>query len=94
MFQGHGKGLPEAQAERQTPHITGKLRMIYQHRSITCRRGKLQKRTELFKATALKNFEDAGSPLIGSFETITGDDAYGICWQYRQFDSIDQWIRN
>ena len=49
--------------------------MIYQHRSITCRRGKLQKRTELFKATALKNFEDAGSPLIGSFETITGDDA-------------------
>ena len=67
--------------------------MIYQHRSITCRRGKLQKRTELFKATALKNFEDAGSPLIGSFETITGDDAYGICWQYRQFDSIDQWIK-
>ena len=67
--------------------------MIYQHRSITCRRGKLQKRTELFKATALKNFEDAGSPLIGSFETITGDDAFGICWQYRQFDSIDQWIK-
>ena len=89
MFQGHDKSPPEAQAGKRTPHITGKLRMIYQHRSITCRRGKLQKRTELFKETALKNFEGAGSPLIGSFETITGDDAYGICWQYRQFDIID-----
>ena len=67
--------------------------MIYQHRSITCRRGKLQKRTELFKQTALRDFESAGSPLIGSFETITGEDANGICWQYRQFDSIDQWIK-
>ena len=44
--------------------------MIYQHRSITCRRGKLQKRTELFKATALKNFEDAGSPLIGLLKLL------------------------
>tara|TARA_B100000989_G_scaffold272309_1_gene229641 strand:- start:40 stop:186 length:147 start_codon:yes stop_codon:yes gene_type:complete len=48
----------------------------------------------LFKETALKNLEGAGSPLIGSFEAITGEDACGINWQYRQFDSIDQWIKN
>jgi len=65
--------------------------MIYQHRAMICRRGKLQKRTELFEKTRLENFESAGPPLIGSFETITGQDAFSICWQYRQFKNIEEW---
>ena len=65
--------------------------MIYQHRSMTCRRGKLHSRTELFAKTRLDNFESFGSPLIGSFETITGQDAFSIAWQYRQFESFEDW---
>ena len=65
--------------------------MIYQHRSMTCRRGKLHNRTELFAKTRLDKFESFGSPLIGSFETITGQDAFSIAWQYRQFEGFEDW---
>ena len=65
--------------------------MIYQHRSMTCRHGKLQSRTELFAKTRLDNFESLGSPLIGSFEKTTGQDAFSIAWQYRNFESVEAW---
>ena len=58
---------------------------------MTCRRGKLHSRTELFAKTRLDNFESFGSPLIGSFETITGQYAFSIAWQYRQFESFEDW---
>ena len=56
--------------------------MIYQHRIVIARAGKLEKRHEQFQAKALEALDAAGSVLIGAWEVYLGQETvvpYGNC---------------
>ena len=65
--------------------------MIYQHRIVICRAGKLEKRHENFQSTTMQALDDAGSALIGAWEVYIGDEAGSAVWQLRQFESMANW---
>lgn len=65
--------------------------MIYQHRIVICRAGKLEKRHEKFQSTTMQALDDAGSALIGAWEVYIGDEAGSAVWQLRQFESMTSW---
>ena len=65
--------------------------MIYQHRIVICRAGKLERRHEKFQSTTMQALDDAGSALIGAWEVYIGDEAGSAVWQLRQFESMTSW---
>ncbi|MFV0298791.1 MAG: hypothetical protein ACK5JT_22030 [Hyphomicrobiaceae bacterium] len=65
--------------------------MIYQHRLVVARSGKLDKRHEGFQSTSMPAYEAAGSVLVGAWEICIGRDAGSALWQLRQFESLAFW---
>ncbi len=65
--------------------------MIYQHRIVIARAGKLEKRHEQFQAKALDALDAAGSNLIGAWEVYLGQETGSAVWQLRQFESLTAW---
>jgi hypothetical protein len=65
--------------------------MIYQHRIVIARAGKLEKRHEEFQAKALDALDAAGSVLIGAWEVYLGQETGSAAWQLRQFESLTAW---
>ena len=65
--------------------------MIYQHRIVIARAGKLEKRHEQFQAKALEALDAAGSVLIGAWEVYLGQETGSAVWQLRQFESLTAW---
>jgi hypothetical protein len=69
----------------------GRKPVIYQHRIVICRAGKLERRHEKFQSTTMQALDDAGSALIGAWEVYIGDEAGSAVWQLRQFESMANW---
>jgi hypothetical protein len=65
--------------------------VIYQHRIVICRAGKLEKRHEKFQSTTMQALDNAGSALIGAWEVYIGDEAGSAVWQLRQFEGMANW---
>ncbi len=65
--------------------------MIYQHRLVIARGGKLEKRHEHFQNDAMKALDDHGSKLIGAWEIWVGPDAGCAVWQLREHESLATW---
>ncbi|MGI9422128.1 MAG: NIPSNAP family protein [Hyphomicrobiaceae bacterium] len=68
--------------------------MIYQHRIVIARNGKLEKRHAAFQANALDALDSAGSVLVGAWEIWVGQEAGSAVWQLRQFDSMAAWAEH
>ena len=65
--------------------------MIYQHRHVVVRKGRLAARHEAFQTEAMAAFDAHGSALVGAWETVIGPEAMCAVWQLRQFDSLSAW---
>lgn len=65
--------------------------MIYQHRLVIARGGRLEKRHTAFQEEVLAALDDYGSVLIGAWEVWIGPEAGCAVWQLRQFDSLAAW---
>jgi hypothetical protein len=65
--------------------------MIYQHRLVIARGGRLVKRHAVFQRDALSALEAHSSVLIGAWEVWIGPDAGCAVYQVRQFDSLAAW---
>ena len=68
--------------------------MIYQHRLIVARGGRLERRNEVFEREMLAALDEHGSVLVGAWEVMIGPDAGAAVWQLRQFDSLTGWERH
>lgn len=65
--------------------------MIYQHRLVIARSGRLVKRNAIFQRDALSALEAHSSVLIGAWEIWIGPDAGCGVYQIRQFGSLAAW---
>lgn len=65
--------------------------MIYQHRCVTARGGRLEDRHAEFQRVAMKALDDHGSKLVGAWEVWVGDDAGAAIWQLREHESLATW---
>ena len=65
--------------------------MIYQHRIVIARSGKLEKRHVEFQAHTMNALDEAGSVLIGAWEVYIGNETGSAVWQLRQFESMAAW---
>lgn len=65
--------------------------MIYQHRQVIVRGGRLAKRHQAFQKEALSALDDYGSVLIGAWEVWLGPEASCAVFQLRQFESLAAW---
>ena len=65
--------------------------MIYQHRQVIARGGRLSRRHEAFQEETLQALDDYGSRLIGAWEVIVGREPGCAVWQLRQFASLTDW---
>lgn len=65
--------------------------MIYQHRLIVARSGRLEKRNEIFQREMLSALDEHGSVLIGAWEVLLGPESGAGVYQLRQFDSLNAW---
>ena len=65
--------------------------MIYQHRLVLSRNGKIDQRHSAFQGATLAALDAHGSLLIGAWEVWIGADAGSATWQLRQFDSLAAW---
>lgn len=65
--------------------------MIYQHRLVIARGGRLVKRHAAFQREALGALEEHGSVLIGAWEVWIGAEAGCGVYQIRQFESLAAW---
>lgn len=65
--------------------------MIYQHRLVIVRGGRLDKRHEAFQQEAMLALDDYGSALIGAWEVWLGVDDACAVYQLRQFESLASW---
>jgi hypothetical protein len=65
--------------------------MIYQHRLVIARAGRLVKRHAAFQREALGALEEHGSVLIGAWEVWIGPESGCGVYQIRQFDSLAAW---
>ena len=65
--------------------------MIYQHRLVIARGGRLVKRHVAFQREAMGALEAHGSVLIGAWEVWIGADAGCGVYQIRQFESLAAW---
>ena len=65
--------------------------MIYQHRLVIARGGRLVKRNAVFEQETLATLEAHSSVLIGAWEVWVGPDAGCAVYQVRQFESLAAW---
>ena len=65
--------------------------MIYQHRLVVAREGRLEKRHSAFQDVAMARLDGHGSVLLGAWEVWIGDEAGSGVYQLRQFESLAQW---
>lgn len=65
--------------------------MIYQHRLITARGGRLEDRHAEFQRVAMKALDDHGSKLVGAWEIWAGGDTGAAIWQLREHESLATW---
>jgi hypothetical protein len=65
--------------------------MIYQHRLVVARGGKLEKRHEQFQRVSLNALDEHGSQLVGAWEIWVGPDAGCALWQLREHESLATW---
>jgi hypothetical protein len=65
--------------------------VIYQHRLVIARGGKLEQRHEHFQNVALQALDDHGSTLVGAWEIWIGVDAGCALWQLREHESLASW---
>ena len=68
--------------------------MIYQHRLVISRGGRLDQRNAAFKSGSLATLNAHGSLLIGAWEVWLGPDTGSSVFQLRQFDSMTAWARH
>lgn len=68
--------------------------MIYQHRLVIARGGRLVKRHVAFQREALAALDAHGSVLIGAWEIWIGAEAGCGVYQIRQFESLADWERH
>ncbi len=68
--------------------------MIYQHRLVISRGGRLDQRNSAFKTGSLASLNAHGSLLIGAWEVWIGADAGSAVYQLRQFDSMIAWAKH
>ncbi|OZI26007.1 hypothetical protein CAL26_01215 [Bordetella genomosp. 9] len=64
--------------------------MIFQHRRIVSRQGKLESRNTVFRKI-IASLDGHGSRLIGAWEVLVGPDAGCAIWQLRQFADLTAW---
>jgi hypothetical protein len=65
--------------------------MIYQHRLVIARGGKLEQRHKHFQAVSMQALDDHGSQLVGAWEVWIGPDAGCAIWQLREHQSLAAW---
>ncbi len=65
--------------------------MIYQHRLVIARGGKLEARNTHFQNVAMQALDDHGSKLVGAWEILIGPDAGCAVWQLREHESLASW---
>lgn len=65
--------------------------MIYQHRLVVARGGRLEQRHIHFQRDAMQALDDHGSKLVGAWEIWIGPDAGCAVWQLRAHDSLASW---
>ena len=65
--------------------------MIYQHRLVVARGGRLEQRHEHFQNVALTALDDHGSTLVGAWEIWIGAEAGCALWQLREHESLATW---
>ena len=65
--------------------------MIYQHRIVVARSGKLEKRHEQFQNTVMAALDGHGSRLIGAWEVWIGAEDGSAVWQLREHESLATW---
>ena len=68
--------------------------MIYQHRLITARGGRLEDRHEEFQRVAMTALDDHGSKLVGAWEIWIGSDTGAAIWQLREHESLATWEKH
>jgi hypothetical protein len=68
--------------------------MIYQHRCVTARGGRLEDRHAEFQRVAMKSLDDHGSRLVGAWEIWVGNDAGAAIWQLREHESLATWEKH
>ena len=68
--------------------------MIYQHRLVIARSGKLEERHKHFQSIALTALDEHGSTLIGAWEIWIGPDAGSAIWQLREHESLAAWEKH
>jgi hypothetical protein len=68
--------------------------MIYQHRIVISRAGRLEKRHAAFQSSTMEALDEAGSVLIGAWEVYIGAEAGSAVWQLRQFDDFTSWAKH
>lgn len=65
--------------------------MIYQHRLVIARGGKLETRNAHFQHVAMQALDDHGSKLVGAWEILIGPEAGCAVWQLREHESLATW---
>lgn len=65
--------------------------MIYQHRQVIARGGRLEQRHIHFQQDAMQALDDHGSKLVGAWEIWIGPDAGCAVWQLREHASLASW---
>jgi len=65
--------------------------VIYQHRLVTARGGRLEDRHEHFQRDAMPALDDHGSKLVGAWEIWVGSDIGAAIWQLREHESLATW---
>ena len=65
--------------------------MIYQHRLVVARGGRLEQRHEHFQSVALDALDEHGSTLAGAWEIWIGAEAGCALWQLREHESLATW---
>jgi hypothetical protein len=68
--------------------------VIYQHRLVVARGGRLEKRHEQFQRVALDALDGHGSQLVGAWEIWIGVDAGCAVWQLREHESLASWEKH
>jgi hypothetical protein len=68
--------------------------LIYQHRLVTARGGRLEDRHAEFQRVAMKTLDDHGSKLIGAWEIWIGGDTGAAIWQLREHESLATWEKH
>lgn len=65
--------------------------MIYQHRQVIARSGRLEQRHEHFQKAAMQALDEHGSALVGAWEIWIGPEAGCAIWQLREHESLATW---